>query len=191
MSRISTGRRRRPRRAWAAVDGARARQRRLEAWVERRYPALYDGRHAAAGVGRLLWPMIGPILMALVILPVVAVLAGLVYALLALLGALGVEPPSVDLPTIPLPDVTAPGWLRWLGRALSDALGPVARVLVVVGAVVYGIHRTRSARRTRREAEALGRTELVRRLTVALAATERRAREAGAPTVGDAGERGA
>jgi hypothetical protein len=166
-------RRRGPRRAWAAVDGARARQRRLEAWVERRYPALYDGRHAAAGVGRLLWPLIGPILMALVVLPVVAVLAGLVYALLALLGALGVEPPHVDLPTIPWPDVTAPGWVRWLGEALSDVLevlGPVARVVVVGGAVVYGIHRTWAARRTRREAEALGRAELMRRLGVGLSA---------------------
>ncbi len=160
--------------------------------MERRYPALYDGRHAAAGIGRLLWPLIGPLLAALVLLPVVAVLAGLVYALLALLGALGVEPPRVDVPTIPLPDVSAPGWLRWLGDAVSDVLdvlGPIARVLVVGGAVVYGIHRTWSARRTRREAEALGRTELVRRLGVALAATEERARAAGATTVGDAGAR--
>lgn len=107
--------------AMAAYQSVRARQRRLEMWLERRYPKLYDARHAATGIGRALAPLLGPLLTALIVLPVLALLAGLV----ALLGlqAPSIDLPSVNLPDIPFPDITAPGWLR----AIGDAIGAVYR----------------------------------------------------------------
>jgi len=98
-----------PARALTAYQMMRARQRRLEGWLERRVPALYDMRHAATGIGRALWPLLGPLLAALILLPLIALLAWLV----ALLGleAPSIDLPSVDLPDIPLPDITAPAWL--------------------------------------------------------------------------------
>ncbi len=145
-----------------------ARRRRLESWVERRWPALYDARHAARGLARLLGPLVGPLigalLFALVVAPVLALIAGL--------HLLGLDLPDVHLPTIDLPAIHPPAWLRAVGRVLGDALdvvAGVAKVLVIAGAVVYGISRTRRARRDRAAAEALGRTELLRRLAVALA----------------------
>jgi hypothetical protein len=49
-------------RAVALYRSVRARQRRLELRLERRSPMLYDSRHAATGIGRALWPLIGPLL---------------------------------------------------------------------------------------------------------------------------------
>jgi hypothetical protein len=176
----------------AARRAVRARQRRLELWLERRYPALYDARHAATGIGRALWPLVGPLLAALIVLPIVALLA----ALVAMLGihAPSIHLPSVDLPDIALPHITAPEWLRAVGHALGAArsvLGPVLQVLGLTAVVMIGLHRTRQVRRKRAAAERVGRTELVRRLAVALRAAEATARARGAATLGEAsaGER--
>jgi hypothetical protein len=180
-------RHRRRGRASAVYRSLRARQRRLELWLEHRYPKLYDARHAATGIGRALWPLLGPLLAALIVLPIVAVLA----ALVALLGlhAPSIDLPSVDLPAIPFPDITAPGWLRAIGSAIGavlSVLGFVAKYAVLVLAVVLGIHRTRQVRRRRTAAEQLGRPELLRRLAVALSAVEATARARGATTLGEA-----
>jgi hypothetical protein len=178
---------RRRSRARSAYRALRARQRRLETWLERRYPKLYDARHAATGIGRALWPLVGPLLAALIVLPIVALLA----ALAALLGlhAPSIDLPSVDLPDIPLPDVTAPAWLRAVGAAIAAALaafGSVAHYLVVVFAVILGVLRTREVRRKRTAAEQVGRPELMRRLAVALRAAEASARACGATTMAQA-----
>jgi hypothetical protein len=180
-------RRRRFGRALAVYRSARTRQRRLELWLEHRYPKLYDARHAATGIGRALWPLLGPLLTALIVLPVVAVLA----ALVALLGlhAPSIDLPSIDLPAIPFPDITAPGWLRAIGAAIGavlSVLGVVAKYVVIALAVVLGIQRTRKVRCQRTAAEQLGRPELLRRLAVALSAVEATARARGAATLGEA-----
>ncbi|WP_210491363.1 hypothetical protein [Patulibacter sp. SYSU D01012] len=148
----------------------RAIRTRAERWVERRHPRLYDARHAASGLGRLLGPLVGPVLFALVVVPVVALLAGLV----ALLGTLGITLPSVSLPDVDLPAIHPPDWLRAVGRVLGaifDVAVQVARPVAVGAAVLYGVLRTREAWRARRRAEAVGQTELRRRLLVALAAS--------------------
>jgi hypothetical protein len=82
--------RRRLTRALAAYRKLRDRRRRLELWLEHRYPKLYDARHADTGVGRALWPLVGPLLAALIVLPIVALLA-------ALVALLGLHAPSIDL----------------------------------------------------------------------------------------------
>jgi hypothetical protein len=179
--------RRRLGRTRAVYGSLRARQRRLELWLEHRYPKLYDARYAATGIGRALWPLLGPLLTALIVLPIVAVLA----ALVALLGlhAPSIDLPSVDLPRIPFPDITVPGWLRAIGGAIGavlSVLGFVAKYVVIALAVILGIHRTRQVRRKRTAAEQLGRPELLRRLAVALSAVEASARAPGAMTLGEA-----
>ena len=174
----------------AAHRAVRARQRRLELWLERRYPALYDARHAATGIGRALWPLVGPLLAALIVLPIVALLA-------ALVATLGIHAPSIHLPSVDLPDIapphiTAPGWLRAVGHALGAALsvlGPILQVLGLAAVVLIGVQRTRQVRRTRAEAERVGRTELVRCLAVALRGAEAAARTRGAATLGEASAR--
>jgi hypothetical protein len=168
----------------------RDRQRRLERWLEQRYPKLYDARHAVTGIGRALWPLVGPLLAALIIVPIVALLA----ALVALLGihAPSIDLPAVDLPDIPFPHITAPGWLRAIGDAVVAVLSVVGPVLTYGGlaaAVVIGLRRTRQVRRKRAEAEQLGRRELLRRLAVVLAAAEAGARARDATTVGAASAR--
>lgn len=177
---------RRAARVVAAYRAVRARQRRLEIWLERRYPTLYDARHAATGIGRAVWPLLGPLLAALILLPVVALLAGLV----ALLGltAPSIDLPAVDLPEIPFPNITAPSWLRAIGDAVGavlSVLGDVAKYLLLAGAVVLGVHRTREVRHKRTAAEQVGRSELLRRLAIGLSAVEARARSQAATTVGD------
>jgi len=91
----------------AAFGTVRVRQRRLEAKLERRFPGLYDARHAAQGLSRAVWPLLGPLLTALVVVPILALLAWLVAQLG--LEAPSIDLPSVDLPEVPFPDVTAPG----------------------------------------------------------------------------------
>lgn len=171
---------RRVARAVAAFGTVRVRQRRLEAKLERRFPGLYDARHAAQGLSRAVWPLLGPLLTALVVVPILALLAWLVAQLG--LEAPSIDLPSVDLPEVPFPDVTAPGWLRAIGEALGT-LGAASKYLVIAGAVVLGVRRTRSTRRQRAEAERLGRVELLRRLAVALGAVEAVARQRGGGTV--------
>jgi hypothetical protein len=170
----------------------RRRQRRLELWLEHRYPKLYDARHAATGISRALWPLLGPLLTALILLPIVALLAGLV----ALLGlhAPSIDLPAVDLPDIPFPDITAPGWLRAIGDAVGAVLSVVAtaaKYLVPVGLAILGVRRTREVRRKRIAAEQVGRPELLRRLATTLRAVEVTARAQGAATTGDASVRAA
>lgn len=182
--------RRRLARTLAVVRMGRDRQRRLERWLEQRYPKLYDARHAVTGIGRALWPLVGPLLAALIIVPIVALLA----ALVALLGihAPSIDLPAVDLPDIPFPHITAPGWLRAIGDAVVAVLSVVGPVLTYGGlaaAVVIGLRRTRQVRRKRAEAEQLGRRELLRRLAVVLAAAEAGARARDATTVGAASAR--
>ena len=58
--------------------------------MERRFSGLYEARHAASGLGRALWPLVGPLLSALLVLPVVALLVGL-DALLDLKAPLAAE----------------------------------------------------------------------------------------------------
>ena len=178
--------RRRLGRTLAAYRTLRDRRRRLERWLEQRYPKLYDARHAATGIGRALWPLVGPLLAALIV--------ALLAALVALLGvhAPSIDLPSVDLPDIPFPHITAPGWLRAIGDAIGavlSVLGPVAKYAALAAAVVIGLRRTRQVRRKRAEAEQLGRRELLRRLAVVLAAAEAGARARGATTVGAASAR--
>ncbi|WP_354702146.1 hypothetical protein DSM112329_02499 [Paraconexibacter sp. AEG42_29] len=148
----------------------------LERRLEARYPRLYDLRHAAEGVGRVVWPVLGPLLAALVLLPLLAFLAGL-WALLGVAG-LQFSPPSIPWPSIPWPSITAPGWLRSIG----DALGAVLSVVLAVGKyvaltalLVAGIAQTVTARRRRAAAEAIGREELLRRLATGLTRVRDRA----------------
>lgn len=160
----------------------RERRRRFERALERRWPKLYDARHAATGVGQALWPFVGPLLAALILLPIVALLA-------ALVAVLDIDLPPIDLPAIPLPDVSAPGWLRAIGDAVGAvfaAVASVAHYVVIACAVALGLHRTRAARRRRIAAEQVGRDELLRRLATALRAAEARALHVGATSVGDA-----
>jgi hypothetical protein len=175
------------RRATALVRAAQARQRRVEAWLERRYPMLYDARHAARGFGHVLWPLLGPLLAALVLLPV--------FALLVLLWTLlGLEAPSIDLPDlpdlpdIPFPEVTVPGWLQAIGDALgaaAEAFWDSARYIAIALAVGLGVYQTRAVRRRRAAAEQIGRPELLRRLAVTLGAVAARATARGAVTLAD------
>jgi hypothetical protein len=181
---------RRFRRVLAVYRSLRTRQRRLELWLEQRYPKVYDARHAATGIGHALWPLVGPLLAALIVLPIVAVLAALVAVLD--LHVPSIDLPSVDLPAIPFPDITAPGWLRAIGSALGAVLSPLAFVgkyVAIAIAVVLGIRRTRQVRRRRTAAEQLGRPELLRRLAIALGGVEAIARARGATTLGEASVR--
>ncbi|MDP8909927.1 MAG: hypothetical protein M3N47_12610 [Chloroflexota bacterium] len=166
---------------------ATALQRQLERRLERRYPSLYDARHALSGIGRALWPLIGPLLAMLIVLPVVLLLAWL-WDLLGL-QAPSVDVPSVDLPDIAFPSIAVPGWLRAIadivGAGLS-LLGAVAKYVVLAGAAIFGVRRTQAVRRQRKAAEKLGRTELARRMAVALAVIEAHARAHDASVVGDA-----
>jgi hypothetical protein len=168
-------RRRGTRRLLRARDALLHRRARLERWLERRHPALWDARHAVEGVGRLLGPLIGAAVLLVLLAPLLALLA----ALAALLDVLdldlpSISPPSLPLPSIELPSVDAPGWLRDVARVLGDVLGVLGQVLrwaALAGGAAYGIHLTRRARRRRRlEAEAVGREELLRRLLAALEA---------------------
>ena len=143
---------------------ATALQRRLERRLERRYPALYDARHAASGIGPVVWPILGPLLAMIVLFPIVVVLAWLWD--LSGLQAPSVGLPSVDVPDIPWPTVTAPGWLQAVGEVLAAVLsvvGPAAKYVVLAGAVIFGVRRTQAVRRRRTAAAALGRTELASR----------------------------
>jgi hypothetical protein len=183
---------RRFRRLLAVYRSVRARQRRIELWLERRYPKVYDARHAATGIGHALWPLVGPLLAALIVLPIVAVLAALVAVLD--LHVPSIDLPSVDLPAIPFPDITAPGWLRAIGSAIGAVLSALAfgsKYVAIAIAVVLGVYRTRQVRRKRAAAEQLGRTELLRRLAVALGGVEATARARGAATLGEASVRDA
>jgi hypothetical protein len=177
-------------RAVAAYRTVRARWRRLELWLEHRYPKLYDARHAATGIGRALWPLVGPLLAALVVVPIVALLA----ALVALLGirAPSIDLPSVDLPDVPFPHLTAPGWLRAIGDAVGaflSVVGPVARYVVLAAAVIIGVRRTRQVRRRRTAAEQIGRPELLRRAGGRPSAAPSPRPRAGASTLGEASVR--
>src|SRR4051794_26730129 len=51
-----------------ALRAIRTRRRQLEAHLERRFPALYDSRHAARGF----WPLVGPLITGVLLIPVVA-----------------------------------------------------------------------------------------------------------------------
>ena len=181
------------RRVAIAVAAYRELERRLTSEFDRRYPKLYDARHAATGIGRALWPVLGPLLTALILLPIVVLISGLVALLTALIPVLGLELPSVglpsiDLPEVPLPDVTPPGWLRAIGSALGAGFGVLADIsrylfpLLVVG---LGVYQTRQVRRKRVAAEQIGRQELQRRLAVALGAVQARACDDCATTIGD------
>lgn len=161
-----------------------ARQRELERRAERRFPRLYDARHALGGFGRVLWPLVAPLLAGLIVLP---------FAALYLLGSLldlqapSIDLPSIDLPDVPLPSVTAPGWLRAIGDVIGacfSVLTAIAPYAVAVLAVILGVHQTRDARRRRIAAEQLGRPELLRRLAVTLRALEGRADARRATTLG-------
>lgn len=126
----------------------------------------------------------------LILLPVVALLAGLV----ALLGltAPSIDLPAVDLPDIPFPDITAPGWLQAIGDAVGAVLsvfGNIAKYRLLAGAVVLGVHRTGEVRRKRIAAERVGRSELMRRLAITLSTAEARARSQGPTTMSDASAR--
>lgn len=177
------------------VVDVQERQRALEARVERRWPRLYDSRHAVQGVGRLVWPIVGPViaavLFALVVAPIIAVIAGII----ALLHLAGVTLPHVDLPDLPgLPDVRLPAWLRSILDTVGDVLswiataaGDVAAILkwpALAVLVLGGVLQSRTAMRRRADAEAVGERELRRRLAVRLAAVEAKARAAGEDTVG-------
>jgi len=70
-------------------------------------------------------------------------------------------------------------------------LGTAATYLVLAGAVIFGVRRTREVRRKRTAAEQVGRSELLRRLAVALSAAEASARAQGATTMADASARDA
>lgn len=172
-----------------------ARQRHLERWVERRYPKLYDARHAATGMGRALWPLLGPLLMALVLLPIIAVIAALVAVLDIQAPSIdlpSIDLPAVDLPSLPLPDVSTPGWLRAVGDALAavfGVIGPAAKYVALACAAALGIHKTRQVRRKRTAAELIGRPELLRCLAVVLGAVEASALARGAATVEEASVR--
>ncbi|MDX8152659.1 hypothetical protein SK069_13720 [Patulibacter brassicae] len=158
-------RRRGTRRLLRARDALLHRRARLERWLERRHPALWDARHAVEGVGRLLGPLIGAAVLLVLLAPLLALLA----ALAALLDVLDLDLPSISLPSVP--SVDAPGWLRDVARVLGDVLGVLGQVLrwaALAGGAAYGIHLTRRARRRRLEAEAVGREELLRRLLAAL-----------------------
>lgn len=162
-----------------------ARQRELERRVERRYPRLYDARHALGGFGRVLWPLVGPLLAGLIVLP-------LFFALYVLGSLLDLQAPSIDLPSIDLPDVplpsgTVPGWLWAIGDVIGacfSVLTAIAPYAVAVLAVILGVLQTRSARRRRIAAERLGRPELLRRLAVTLRALEGRAEARHTTTLG-------
>jgi hypothetical protein len=173
------------------VRALRRRQRDIETRLERRVPALYDARHAATGVGRALWPLFGPLLMLLIIAPIVAALAALLPALgleITLPALPSPDLPDVDLPEVNLPDVTTPAWLQAIGAvigAVLSALADVAKYVFIAGALALGVRRTLQVRRRRAEAERLGRTELLRRLTTALSGVEVVARERAAARVGD------
>jgi hypothetical protein len=164
----------------------RVRQRRIDAFLERRYPRLYDSRHAASGFARALWPLLGPLVMAVILLPIIALFAGLVVVF-------DLRLPSVSLPELPLPTVTVPAWLQAIGTAIGavfSALGAVAKYVFIVLAVGLGVHQTVVARHRRSEAERVGRDELMRRLAVALrevetVASDRRARRVGDLSRGD------
>jgi len=166
------------------LNRLRGRQHRLEERLERRFPKIYDARHAAQGIVRALGPLIFPLLAALVLVPLLALLA----AIVAWLGikAPSIDLPDVDLPSVPLPDLDAPGWLEAVGRAIEavlEVLGAVSRYAVPAVFVLIGLKRTRDQRRRRAAAEATSRQELLQRLAVILAAVEADARARGATSV--------
>ena len=164
-----------------------ARRRRLELGLERRLPKLYEARYAAKGLGHVLWTLLGPLLLALIVVPVVALLA-------ALVGSLGLKAPSIDLPSLemprfPTPNITAPDWLQAIGEAIGAALSVLAsatKYIVAVVILILGVRRTRKMRRKRTAAEQLGRAELLRRLAVTLSSVEATARAQRTTTIGEA-----
>ncbi len=148
---------------------------------------MYDARHALSGVGRVVWPILGPLLAMAILFPVVVLVAWLWN--LAGLQTPRIDMPSIDLPEIALPNVGVPGWLRAIGDILGAAfslLGAVGKYVVLAGAVFFGVRRTQAVRRQRRSAEEIGRAELERRMAVALTLVEARARAHAASTIGDA-----
>jgi hypothetical protein len=118
--------------------------------------------------------------MAVVLLPLIALIAGLVVLF-------DLHLPSVSLPEPPRPTVAVPAWLQAIGTAIGavlSALGTIAKYVVIVLAVGLGAYETMVARRRRSEAERVDRDELLRRLAVALrkvetVASDRRARRVG------------
>lgn len=173
------------------VRAAEDRVERLERAVERRWPRLYDLRHAANGVGRLVGPLIGAVLALAILAPLLALLA----ALGALVDLLGVDVPAVELPDVSLPSVGVPGWLHDVGAVFSAIGGWIAAVAsalqwpAIVALVVGGLVRSRNAVRRRAAADRIGRDELLRRLASSLAAVEAAARARGTRTVGAARDR--
>ncbi|MEJ7798425.1 MAG: hypothetical protein WKF42_08005 [Solirubrobacteraceae bacterium] len=120
-------------------------------------------------------------------LPIVALLAGIV-ALLSLVAP-PIDLPSVDLPSVRFPDITPPGWLRAIAGAVAWVFGLLAdasRYVVPALLLMLGVRRTREVRRKRREAEQIGRTELMRRLAVVLGTVEATTRRQHAATISDA-----
>ena len=144
------------RRAKALLQRLGARRRGLQARLERRFPDISDARHAGKGIGRVVGPLIGPVLAALILAPIFALLATLVEPL-------GLEAPSIELPSVDFPDfpnlpdpeITTPEWLRSIG----DAIAAVTRYLIPAALVIYGIRRSLQERRKRLAAEELDRRE--------------------------------
>lgn len=158
--------------ATAALRRLGERGRAPRAQLERLFPSLYDARYAAQGIARVVWPLVGPVLTA----PILLLLAALAQALG--LEAPAIDLPSIDLPSIDAPDITAPGWLR----AIGDVLALLSQYLFAAVVVILGIRRTIKVRRKRIQAEQLGRQELLRRLAIALSNIEATARARGAGT---------
>lgn len=121
-----------------------------------------------------MWPLIGPLLTALVLV-----------VLAALADALGLKAPNIDLPSIELPsldlpdpDISAPQWLREIGEVIAV----LSKYLIPAAIVIYGIRQSIAVRRKRTAAEQLGRGELLRRLAIALRNVEATGRTRGADT---------
>lgn len=162
--------------ATAALRRLGERGRAPRAQLERLFPSLYDARHAAQGIARVVWPLVGPVLTGLLVAPILLLLAALAQALG--LEAPAIDLPSIDLPSIDAPDIPAPGWLR----AIGDVLALLSQYLFAAVVVILGIRRTVKVRRKRIQAEQLGRQELLRRLAIALSNIEATARARGAGT---------
>ncbi len=103
-------------------------------------------------VGPLIWPALA----ALILAPILALLAALIEPLG--LGTPSIKLPSIDFPDfpdLPDPEITTPEWLRSIG----DAIAAVARYLIPVAFLIYGIRRSIQERRKRLAAEELDRRE--------------------------------
>ena len=158
MSDQSGARSRRAAQAAAAYRKALARLRQVELRLERRYPKLYDARHAAAGIGRAQGPLLG----AAAVCAPGAPRLGFADQSPAGNGAehTSIDLPSFDRPEFPAPNITPPGWLRAIGGiigAVLSVLAPAAKYMVAVVVVLVGVGRTREAHRRRKATERVGR----------------------------------